>query len=42
MKMAKLDIDELLDATSEMTKIDTKTVIKHIEIDHLLETTKEW
>ncbi|MDZ5470145.1 hypothetical protein SM124_00145 [Bacillus sp. 31A1R] len=42
MRLVKTDIDELLEATSELAEDDCSYRLKIIEIDKLLETTQDW
>lgn len=39
---AAADIDQLLDETSDMADEDLSHLIRHIEIDLLLESTQDW
>ena len=42
MILKNTDIDQLLDATIDMGDEDFSYIIKHIEIDALLEKTEDW
>ncbi|WP_257391433.1 hypothetical protein [Cytobacillus gottheilii] len=42
MKIFDGDIDQLLDDTSDMADEDISHLIRHIEIDLLLESTQDW
>ncbi|WP_257000286.1 hypothetical protein [Neobacillus jeddahensis] len=37
-----IDIDKLLEATSELTSEKNSHMVKMVEIDQLLENTREW
>ncbi|MED3550726.1 hypothetical protein ACTHO0_09755 [Cytobacillus praedii] len=42
MQMKNMDIDKLLEATEEIGDDDFHYMIRHIEIDSLLEKTENW
>ncbi|MEW9110291.1 hypothetical protein ACQCT6_19800 [Cytobacillus gottheilii] len=42
MKIFNADIDQILDDTSDMADEDLSHLIRHIEIDLLLESTQDW
>ncbi|WP_428912235.1 hypothetical protein [Niallia sp. Krafla_26] len=41
MKLVKIDIDELLESTADLTFENNNLVYKQIEIDRLLEQTRK-
>ncbi|MEQ2528014.1 hypothetical protein WMO40_15020 [Bacillaceae bacterium CLA-AA-H227] len=40
--MVKTDIDKLLEATEDLDKDIKHLILRHIEIDWLLEKTQDW
>lgn len=42
MRLLNADIDEILDATADIEEDTFSFKIIEVEIDHLLEKTKEW
>ncbi|KAF0817020.1 MULTISPECIES: hypothetical protein [unclassified Cytobacillus] len=42
MRLVQMDIDQLLEATSEIAEEDLGHMIRQVEIDHLLERTQDW
>lgn len=42
MRLIRTDIDELLEATSELAEDDFSFRLSQIEIDKLLENTQDW
>ncbi|MCS0673972.1 hypothetical protein DFO70_101239 [Cytobacillus firmus] len=42
MRLVQMDIDQLLESTSEIAEEDLGYMIRHVEIDHLLERTQDW
>lgn len=42
MLLENADIDQLLEATTEIADDDYHYLIRHIEIDALLELTQDW
>ncbi|MCS0652846.1 MULTISPECIES: hypothetical protein [Bacillales] len=42
MRLVQMDIDQLLESTSEIAEEDLGYMIRQVEIDHLLERTQDW
>jgi hypothetical protein len=42
MRLVQMDIDQLLESTSEIAEEDLGYMIRQVEIDHLLECTQDW
>ncbi|MFE4523646.1 hypothetical protein ACFRCQ_16275 [Cytobacillus firmus] len=42
MRLVQMDIDQLLESTSEIAEEDFGYMIRQVEIDYLLEHTQDW